>query len=261
MVFDSINNKIKTKMENNGKIIALIGKIGSGKDEVGKIIQYLTSGCSDDMSYEKYQMSIIQSDWEIQKFADKLKDIVCVLIGCTRHELEGREFKEKPLSENWWRYFKIENNVKKEVSREYFLKYKNSNEHSVEFEIIKTSPRLLLQLIGTECGRNIIHPNVWVNSLFSEYKPINNEKGEIIYPKWIITDTRFINEADKAKEMGGITIKIIRDNNINNNQNISEHESETALDNYTPDYIVDNNGTISDLVEKIKKILAKENII
>ncbi len=40
-----------------------------------------------------------------------------------------------------------------------------------------------------------------------------------------------------------------------------QHESETALDNYNDwDYVIDNNGTIEDLIEKVKQILIKEKI-
>jgi hypothetical protein len=42
-----------------------------------------------------------QSGFEIKKYADKLKDFVCILIGCTREQLEDQEFKEKELGEEW----------------------------------------------------------------------------------------------------------------------------------------------------------------
>ena len=52
-------------------------------------------------------MAIYQAqNWKIVKFADKLKDIVCLLIGCERKKLENREFKEKELGEDWWYYQK-----------------------------------------------------------------------------------------------------------------------------------------------------------
>ena len=44
------------------------------------------------------------SNYQIKKFADKLKDIACLLIGCTREQLEDREFKEKELGEEWVAY-------------------------------------------------------------------------------------------------------------------------------------------------------------
>jgi hypothetical protein len=40
-----------------------------------------------------------------------------------------------------------------------------------------------------------------------------------------------------------------------------EHESETALDNAKFDYEIINDGTIEELIEKVKEILIKEKII
>jgi len=40
------------------------------------------------------------------------------------------------------------------------------------------------------------------------------------------------------------------------------HESETALDNWTDwDYVIDNNGTLEELVEKVKQILIELNML
>lgn len=41
----------------------------------------------------------------------------------------------------------------------------------------------------------------------------------------------------------------------------SNHESETALDNFKLDYTLDNNGTLEELIEKIRQILIKEQIL
>lgn len=252
-------------------IIAINGKIGSGKDTIGKIIQYLTSGSADIMSYEEYQTSQSKyrydSTWEIRKFADKLKDIVCLLIGCTRKDLENQDFKNKELGEEWW-YWDID-------------KYPNLPDNC-----LKLTPRLLLQLLGTECGRDIIHPNIWVNSLFSEYYNYGSyttwnssiQKDGVptkLEPNWIITDLRFPNELDAVHDRKGIAIKVKRDNCTCTmkevascekvcriNSNYKEHESETALD-FRADfkYIIDNNGTIEELINEVKIILQKEKLI
>lgn len=94
-------------------LIGISGKIGVGKDLVGEIIQYLTSragnhylrsfessrGKTDKDGYGYNDFSMYNSNFSIRKFADKLKDIVCILIGCTREQLENREFKETELGE------------------------------------------------------------------------------------------------------------------------------------------------------------------
>ena len=68
-------------MEKQKNLISISGKIGSGKDTVAGIIQKITG-----------------NQFEIVRFADKVKDIVCLLLNCTREQLEAREFKEKALS-------------------------------------------------------------------------------------------------------------------------------------------------------------------
>jgi len=137
---------------------------------------------------------------------------------------------------------------------------------------ISLTPRKLLQLLGTECGRNIIHPNIWTNSLFADYKGVKAPNGKwgghIKYPNWIITDVRFPNEAKAIKDRGGIIIRVnrfteeqkiafakTRAGRSNNSLQLvlkNQHPSETALDDYEFDYVVDNNGTLEELIEKIK---------
>jgi hypothetical protein len=39
------------------------------------------------------------------------------------------------------------------------------------------------------------------------------------------------------------------------------HPSETALDDAKFDYVIDNDGTLDELVEKVRVILTKEKII
>ena len=272
-------------------IIGVSGKINSGKDTVGSIIQYLYYEHSyididKKLSYEEFVKTdrtnnILVSSVipEIKKFADKLKDIVCILLSCTREQLEDREFKENLLGEEWWYYIHPINGD--------MIPYIHSD--SLENEtstLIKLTPRLLLQLIGTECGRQIIHPNIWVNATMADYKfnckPIYLEPQRfepdlisIEESNWIITDVRFPNEAKAINDKGGINIRVDRGwvnlETINDNYkrigsslynpNFKVHESETALDNYSFDYIVNNNSTIEELILRIKEILLIEKII
>ena len=100
------------------------------------------------------------------------------------------------------------------------------------------------------------------------------EKNNLIYPSWAVTDVRFPNEAQAIKNRGGILIRVERNDYIFDddgkriiptkeyvNTNNKHHESETSLDNYEFNHVIENNGTIEELIEKVKKILIKENII
>jgi len=252
-------------------IIGISGKIKSGKDTVGKIIQYLV-----DKNKAGYQHSDSQEDfesycknfnqkycnWQIKKFAGKLKEITALLTGCTVEDLESQEFKNKELGIEWRQAgWKIRGFIQA------------APEESVTY-------RHLLQVIGTNALRDVVHKNIWVNALFADYylrqkPPQITEKGAIfsfdgIYPNWVITDMRFPNEFDAVKSREGITIRVNRPtkdlfcNNVNAQLPLTimtQHPSETAIDNHNFDYVIDNDGSISDLIDKVKEILIKSEII
>jgi dephospho-CoA kinase len=264
-------------------IIAISGKIGSGKDTVGKIIQYLTRDyVYIDYSFEQYFNLNTTKTFQIKKFADTLKDIVCLLIGCTREQLEDNDFKNSKLGKEWKQKYiqlKVKNGIYTYVWNKEFeerLKYKNREYIIVEDTELLTV-RKMLQLVGTDCMRNILNENVWVNSLMNEYKvtykyrlvnPMDREcspeervPNSETYPNWIITDTRFENELEAIKSRGGISIRVNRLLSEGNRPYVELHPSETALDNAEFNYIIDNNGTIEELIEKVKVILIKEKII
>lgn len=272
-------------------IISISGKKGSGKDTIGKIIKYLIvenarkkDGRESLGTFNKKFVynTYPEYNFQIKKFADKLKDIVCLLIGCTREQLEDREFKEKELGEEWWVY-----KVRDTHNGQFLIKSYLTNDFDElhrswkEVHLVKMTCRIMLQLLGTEAGRSIIHPNIWVNGLFSNYKsPCHNAETKepcscmgVMCMKpvnWIITDMRFPNELKAVKDKGGITIRVNREYKYGDLSHIPitvnkvlnrEHPSETALDNAEFDYIINNNGTVEDLIEKVKQILIKENII
>lgn len=185
-------------------------------------------------------------------------------------------------------------NSEQEAKNEWF----NGKDTDLGFEITSTVPtgRWFLQNLGTEAIRNGLHPNAWVNALMSEYKgwtekywtPADgygegylhrackecnnsftgwkrqvrcqdcNEKSPTVYPNWIITDTRFTNELYKVKDMCGITVRI---NRPQEGSSEGLHSSETALDNAEFDYVINNTGTIEDLIEEVRKFLKHYNII
>ena len=80
-------------------------------------------------------------------------------------------------------------------------------------------------------------------------KAIENDMPEIA----VITDCRFPNEIQLIKDYfrDVTTIRIIRD--VSEMSDISEH----ALDDYTPDFEVVNNGTILDLKDSLKDVLER----
>ena len=243
-----LNGNLKNK-----NLIAISGKKQSGKNAIAKIINQLTN-----------------NKYEEKCFADKLKDIVCLLIGCTREQLEDEEFKNTELEEEWW-YWKLD----REGGYSTILLPYCESTGTENFELIKPTPRFLLQFIGTDLLRNQLHPEIWVNSLMSDYQPklipyvdkdnypLNSSGTKYEYPNWIITDLRFPNELEAVKKRKGITIRVNRDYVLTDGPENpkKQHASETALDNAEFDYEIDNNKDIVYLISEVRKILEKENLI
>lgn len=200
-------------------IIAINGVPGTGKDTIGSMIQYLTSECSNvnGNHYRTYQeflekrqdnndyQSWYNSDWEIKKFAGKLKQVATLLTGIPTYKFEDQEFKKTKLGPEW-----------------------------------DMTIREFLQKLGTDAIRDHFHVNTWVNSLFSDYTEDSN---------WVITDLRFPNEFDRVKAFNGITVQVIRPGITGSN-----HESDTALNNFIFDYIIINDGSVEELFERVKAL-------
>lgn len=282
-------------------ILALSGKKQSGKNTVGKIANIILNSpqLNNQGVLDFLKKNIISNDnWQIKMFAEKLKQMVCLLIGCTMEQLENETFKNSYLGESWNKW-----SITSQFDTTYYTSYNEalfSHGGYYEPELIKMTPRLLLQLLGTECGREIIHPNIWVNSLMSEYKPrilpvikqllkedsnlgLKEAKEEFFkgrrpkklpepeYPNWIITDMRFPSELEAVKSKSGITIRVNRDIYHSKDvpgkdgrvvvMRINEHPSETVLDNARFDYTINNDGSLEDLINKVREILTKEKLI
>jgi hypothetical protein len=160
----------------------------------------------------------ISSHWEQKAFAIKLKEIAAILTNIPNYKFGLQEFKKTNLPSDW-----------------------NVNGESM-------SVRTLLQKLGTEAMRDNVHENVWVNALFSDYAP---------GLQWLITDTRFLNEAKAIEDRGGILIRVNRGDQSSDGL----HSSETALDNYPYHYAVTNDGTLEELEDQVKGVLIAEKLL
>lgn len=98
--------------------------------------------------------------------------------------------------------------------------------------------RRLLQVMGTEVGRELFGKYVWVDKVMRQVKD----------DKFVITDVRFPNEADTIREYGGFVFKVERPG-VNP---LNEHASENAMAKYEYDGVILNNGTIDDLRESVR---------
>lgn len=278
-------------------IIGINGYAGSGKDTVGKLIQI--ASCKDipegvDLEDLISQYHILhewwieeQSGWEIKKWAGKLKIIASMITGIPVENFEDQEFKKTFLGPEWnyWSISIIDNGrllfqhgrftTQKEA--EDFIPFLKQNYGEFRMDYVvgmqQMSVRQFLQELGTDGLRNGLHPNVWVNALMADYKPIPSQKAldfvlsegftedvitqASLMPKWIVTDTRFPNEAQAIKDAGGIVIRIDRPGY----KPVNAHPSETGLDDWNFDHKIMNGSDLTSLLFTVGGILRKENLI
>ena len=209
-----------------GKLIGLSGRARVGKDTVGSILKLSSAWHSSEYFKKRYpnQKDFILSSLNLHsKVAyepSKYKTIAFadVLKGVLAFIL-GEDDIEKMYDELY-----------KTSPNSLGLKDSEGNVYTV---------RELLQRLGTETGR-VLDPNIWIKSTFNYMR---NEYG------YIITDVRFKNEAEACKEKGATLIR------INREAPDMDHVSEHDLDDYDKfDYVIDNNGTLEELIDKVLQL-------
>lgn len=102
------------------------------------------------------------------------------------------------------------------------------------------SPRQCAQTLGTEWGRDLVHPDLWM--LIAEDRYLKYRQDHSGGP-FIIPDVRFENEVDMIHRNGGIVVKISR---LGVNA-VSAHVSEKGIEEV--DYILANHGTVRQFLE------------
>lgn len=182
-------------------------------------------GAGKNLSASFVKEAYPSKEFEEKSFAYKIKQVTSLILGCEIGYLEDREYKKRVL------------------------------------DGLSITPRKFMQLLGTDFGRKMVHPDIWVNALLNEYSPIGmysvpldfpvnvGSHDVFVYPNWLITDVRFPNEVKAIEDHGGKVIKLTR------SCGRSKHESETALDGYNFDYVINNNGTKEELRKEVLKLV------
>jgi len=101
------------------------------------------------------------------------------------------------------------------------------------------SARHMMQTLGTEWGRNLIHPDIWVIAL-----------DKMIQEFTIIPDVRFQNEADYVRERG-VLIHVYG----NRGGIAGNHISEQDIAPNENDYTIQNIGSIDELEKQVIKFV------
>jgi hypothetical protein len=182
-----------------------------------------------------------------ESFANTLKDAVAQVFGWDRTLLEGRTKEARAWREEvdaWW---------------------------AKRLNMPNLTPRLMLQLWGTEVCRKGFHDDIWIASLENKLRTSRDDV--------VISDCRFPNEIQAIKQQGGLVIRVVRgaepdwyDAAMSANQGpdgnstwsisrqklqkLGIHASETSWIGTEFDAVIDNNGTLDHLYSQLNDLLA-----
>lgn len=199
---------------------------------------------------------LIENGFKKDSFAKPLKDCVSIIFNWDREMMEG-------LTD--------ESRAKREEVDMYWTGVIGKN----------FTPRLAMQLFGTECIREVFHQDVWVAGLIKRWEDDGKKKT-------VITDCRFRNEIDFIQKYGGQvwfvkrgslpwwydlmveynTLKYKKDKDDDEKaefmyqkivmedlrmSNKIPHISETDWVGANFDMVIDNNGTLEQLKNMVNR--------
>jgi hypothetical protein len=104
------------------------------------------------------------------------------------------------------------------------------------------SPRQLLQIMGTEFGREMVHPELWIKIAMARIAD-DLAAGRNV----VITDVRFDNEAQAVVAAGGECWRVVRKGWRCLDAGTAMHPSEAGVSGHLIARTIDNSGTLNDL--------------
>lgn len=160
-------------------------------------------------------------------FADKLKDGVAEIFGWDRNLLEGDTNESRQWREQKDEFWSAE-----------------TDEH--------ITPRLVLQLFGTDCMRDGFYDDIWVSLV--KQKLLSEPEAN-----WVIPDVRFENEVNMIRDIGGQVWTVQRgpdpkwliDYETTGVEPSQIHPSEWRWIKTKKDLVLQNNSTIDTLRDQV----------
>ncbi len=107
------------------------------------------------------------------------------------------------------------------------------------------TPRQMFQKLGTESVRDVFGEHVWLERWLISYQLLAST-DDIVVP-----DVRFQNEADLIRSLSGVIIEVRRGDGLTGED--GSHRSEAG--GIKPDYVVENDGTLEGLYQKVIAIV------
>ena len=116
------------------------------------------------------------------------------------------------------------------------------------------SPRHAMQTLGTDWGREMIHPDIWLRITARRTQKIMAMPDTHHIQGIVISDVRFENEADWIRAMGG-SIWHIKRQHCGLDGAAGNHASEQAIPRHAADRIINNDGAPEDTFEFVCKLI------
>lgn len=134
------------------------------------------------------------------------------------------------------------------------------------------TPRMALQQLGTEFGRNC-YPNVWIDYALRLAKTASENPAKFDYDKKlglypsdrssnpirgvVISDLRFKNEVDVLNQSGASLIRLKRDQaGLKGEAGLHSSEAEQlTIPDSSFNFIVVNNGDLGDLYHELRNVM------
>lgn len=107
---------------------------------------------------------------------------------------------------------------------------------------IGKSPRQLMQLLGTEWGRHLVHDDLWM-LLAKQNMDSMVELQDGYLPGFVISDVRFENEAEWVRAHGGTIVHLLRPEA----SAVNPHISEAGISIQDNDAVIHNNSDLAHL--------------
>lgn len=113
--------------------------------------------------------------------------------------------------------------------------------------------RRLMQTLGTEWGRNAVHPDFWVSLAAMKVERVlgssfrSHDTTSVLL---VCDDARFENEVAMLRAYDARIVRIIRPD-AEKDASVSDHASEGYIDTLQPDVTIVNDGTVADLEAKL----------
>lgn len=227
------------------KLIAMCGHAGCGKDTAADHLE------------SKYGFEKLALSKPIKKFGERVFDFSSKQLygpSACRNAIDERYYDSNAwdMAENRMMTFGptwVQSVVPDHSPKDYHSLVRWFDELKADFFSSGLSPRIMLQRLGTEWGRNI-DKDIWSKAAIRTARSLE---------KCVITDVRFFNEVGIITKAGGKVIRIHRDETDDAASliGIGNHSSEAELIMLPDDMfdvVMNNNKSLSDFIDSVDNV-------